>query len=174
MLLIGSLVGAFWFLAFVTAQVVIFAARPIRNRSAVIMLLFGCAVAAALLSAMLVPADLLAGITTRSHRLLAVVAAVAVMVSAFILYMPFYYTIVTSLSVQTIVLIHEAPDHRLPLGTVASPTVYDQIVRGRLASMVQAGNLTRHGLRYVATAKGQRIGRVFAALKDLWKLGPGG
>jgi hypothetical protein len=173
-LLIGALLGGLWFTLFVCAHVGTFASRPIRNRSAAILLLYGLACCGAVASAILVPADVLPGLVPTSHRIVAVLAAALVMACAFILYMPFYYTITTSLSIQTLIVIDEAPGHRLPLDEVASPRVYDQIVRGRLESMVTAGNVTRQGDRYHATPKGQRVARCFDALKRLWRLGPGG
>ena len=174
MLLIGSVIGALWFAGFVAAHVALFALRPVQNRSRAIVTLFGLALFGGLATATLVPADLFAGVTPTSHRVVAALAAGLVMACAFILYMPFYYTITTSLSVQTVIAIDEAPGHQLPLDTLTSPQVYDQIVRGRLASMVAAGNVTCQDGRYVATAKGARVARFFAGLKRLWRLGPGG
>lgn len=174
MLLIGSLLGAVWFALFVAVHVGTFASRPVQNRSAVILMLFGGAFLGALVSAALVPADLIPGVVPTSHRLMALLAAGLVMACCFVMYMPFYYTIVTSLSVQTVISIDEAPGHRVPLDALASSKVYDRIVRGRLESMVQAGNLVRDGGRYRATPKGQRTAGIFAGLKDLWRLGPGG
>jgi hypothetical protein len=173
-LLIGALAGAVWFFLFVAAHVVTFATLPVRNRSGTILLLFGAAFVGALLSAALVPSDVVPGVIPTSHRLLAPLAAGLVMACGFVLYMPFYYTIVTSLSVQTVITIDEAPGHRLPLDALASPKVYDRIVRGRLDSMVRAGNLVRDGERFRATPKGARTAGTFARLKSLWKLGPGG
>ena len=174
MLLIGALLGALWFGVFVAAHVGTFASRPIKNRSRVILILFGSAFVGAIVSTLLVPADLLPGLVPTSHRLMAVLAATLVMACAFVLYMPLYYTITTSLSVQTVIAIEEAPGGRLALDDLASPQVYEQIVQGRLDSMVVAGNLTRTGDRYQATQKGQRVARFFATLKQLWRLGPGG
>ena len=174
MLLIGSLLGALWFLVFVCAHVGTFASRPITHRSAVIVRLYGLAFVGALASAALVPADVLPGVTPVAHRITALLAAAAVMAGAFILYMPFYYTITTSLSVQTVIAVEQAPGQRLEVDTLASPATYRQIVQGRLDSMVTAGNLTRDGDRYRATPKGRRVAGFFASLKSLWRLGPGG
>lgn len=174
MLLIGSLAGGLWFLLFVAAHVGVFATRPIRNRSAVILLLFGLAVLGALPTASFVPADVVPGLVPTSHRLMAPLAALLVMACCFVLYMPFYYTIVTSLSIQTLIAIDEAPGHRQALDALVTPELYDTIIAGRLASMVQAGNLVRDGARYRATPKGQRTAGIFATLKALWRLGPGG
>ena len=174
MLLIGSLAGGVWFPLFVAAHVGTFATRSVRNRSGTILLLFGAAFLGALVSAALVPVDVVLGSAPTSHRVQALLAAGLVMACGFVLYMPFYYTIVTSLSVQTVITIDEAPGHRLPLDALASPKVYDRIVRGRLDSMVQAGNLVRDGERFCATAKGRRTAGAFAMLKSIWKLGPGG
>jgi hypothetical protein len=173
-LLIGSLVGGAWFMAFVVTHVGTFATFPIRNRSAAVLALFGGSVAGALLSAAFVPADAIPTVVPTSHRAMAVLAALLVMACCFVLYMPLYYTIATSLSVQTMIAIEEAPGQRLALGTLASPDVYGQIVAGRLASMVQSGYLSTDGDRYRATPRGRRMAHSFGALKDLWRLGPGG
>src|SRR5881628_150904 len=101
MLLIGSLAGGIWFLLFVAAHVGTFATRPVKNRSGVILLLFGLALLGALLSAVFVPATVIPGLVPTSHRAMAPLAALLVMACCFVLYMPFYYTIATSLSVQT-------------------------------------------------------------------------
>jgi hypothetical protein len=173
-LLIGSLIAACWFAVFVVAHVVTFASVPIRNRSTVILLLYGLAFVCAVASAIFVSAGSLPWVAPSSHRILAVTAAALVMGCAFILYMPFYYTITTSLSIQTIITIDEAPGRRMALDILASPATYEPIVLGRLESMVVAGNLRRDGDRYVATPKGRRVARFFAWLKQLWRLGPGG
>lgn len=174
MLLIGSLAGGIWFLLFVAAHVGTFLTRPIKNKSAMILLLFGLAIVGALLTAAFVPSDIIPGVVPTSHRAMAPLAALLVMACCFVLYMPFYYTIATSLSVQTVVAIDDAPGHRMALAALAAPEVYEKIIAGRLVSMVQAGNLVTDGDRYRATPKGQRTARIFGTLKEVWRLGPGG
>lgn len=172
--MIGALVGGVWFVLFVAAHIGTFGTRKVLNRSAVILRLFGLAVVGALLSAILIPADIIPGVVPSGHRALAPLAAGLGIACCFIVYMPFYYTIATSLSVQTVIAIDEAPGHRLALAVLAAPEVYERIIAGRLASMVQAGNLVSDGFRYRATAKGRRTAATFESLKELWKLGPGG
>jgi len=174
MLLIGSLLGGLWFLLFVAAHIGTFATRPIKNRSAAILLLFGLAILGAVLSATFVPADVIPGVVPTSHRAMSPLAALLVMACCFVLYMPFYYTIATSLSVQTVIAIDDAPGHQMALAALAAPEVYEKIIAGRLVSMVQASNLVSDGYRYRATPKGQRTARIFGTLKEVWRLGPGG
>src|SRR5262245_51509777 len=98
MLLIGAVAGGVWFGLFVLAQVGTLAARPVRNRAAVTLMLFAGALVGALLSAALLPADLIPAAHPTSHRLMALLAAALVMSCGFVLYMPLYYTVATSLS----------------------------------------------------------------------------
>src|SRR5690242_15799203 len=112
MLLIGSLLGGIWFLLFVAAHVGTFATRPVKNRSGAILLLFGLALLGALLAATYIPVTVVPGVVPISHRVMAPLAALLVMACCFVLYMPFYYTIATSLSVQTVIAIDDAPGHQ--------------------------------------------------------------
>jgi hypothetical protein len=173
-LLIGALVGGFWFVLFAVAHVATFASLPVRNGSAVILRLFGLAVVGALLAAAFVPAGVIPGLVPSGHRFMAPLAAGLMMGCCFILYMPLYYAVATSLSIQTVIAIHEAPGRRLALAALAAPDVFEQIAAGRLTSMVRAGNLVGDGCRYRATPKGRRTATTFARLKALWRLGPGG
>src|SRR5207237_2782046 len=87
MLLIGSLRGGIWFLLFVAAHVGTFATRPVKNRSAVILLLFGLALLGGLLSATFIPATIIPGVVPTSHRAMAPLAVLLVMACCFVLYM---------------------------------------------------------------------------------------
>jgi hypothetical protein len=174
MLLIGALVGALWFGAFVVLHVAVSTKRPVTARSRLLLRLFTPACAGTLLSAAVVPLDIIPGIAPTSHRAVALLAALVVIASGFVLYAPLYYTIVSSISVQTLIAIDAASNRRVRLDVLASLNVYDQIVSGRLASMVMSGALVRNGDRYQASRKGLAIVRSFTVLKHLWCLEPGG
>jgi hypothetical protein len=92
----------------------------------------------------------------------------------FVLYMPFYYTVATSLSVQTMILVDEAGPAGLPLSYLESLFASKNVLSARLGIMVNNGYLVQVGDRFQVTAKGATISRVFGGLKGLWRLGAGG
>jgi hypothetical protein len=96
------------------------------------------------------------------------------MLCLFVLYMPFYFTIAASLSVQSLILIARAPHGRMPLVELREHFASRQILEQRLETMVRNGYLFRSGERYHPTAKGKLVGRAFQVVKRCWKLGAGG
>jgi len=108
------------------------------------------------------------------NQILGVCYGLLVMGCSFILYMPFYYTIVTSLSVQTLVLLHASPSHGLSLSELQQRFASRRTVEERMKIMVRNGYLKEHNGKYTATLKGHLVSRFFCAVKQLWRLGPGG
>jgi hypothetical protein len=106
---------------------------------------------------------------------IALALAMSLLTSAclFVLYVPAVYTVLTSLSVQTIIALHRSSG-RLPevelYGHFAGPAMFE----GRLQTLVESGYLARHEGRYRTTSRGLAIAGPFAALKTFWRLGPGG
>ncbi len=92
----------------------------------------------------------------------------------FVLYMPLYYVIATSLSVQTIIAILEAGPEGRSLDILKNVFGSNDLLRKRLETLVTNGYLIHDGDRFRATRKGVRISHVFFWLKNLWRLGPGG
>jgi hypothetical protein len=142
MLLIGALVGALWFGAFVVLHVAVSTKRPVTARSRLLLRLFTPACAGTLLSAAVVPLDIIPGIAPTSHRAVALLAALVVIASGFVLYAPLYYTIVSSISVQTLIAIDAASNKRVrrldsrerALGGGGCLTSNVTVARNRMAS----------------------------------------
>src|SRR5437773_3061192 len=105
------------------------------------------------------------------NQILAGCYGLLVMACSFILYMPFYYTIVTSLSVQTLVLLHASPRHSLSLSELHQRFASKRTIEERMRIMVHNGYLKEQDGRYSATLKGHIVSRFFCALKELWRLG---
>jgi hypothetical protein len=162
------LAAAAWFAAFVLAHVLGW--RAGRSQAGWLLLTY-----AASLVGMLVT---VASVTLASHGLLPAIlaAALATLISAclFVVYVPAVYTVLTSLSVQTMLML------RRHGGAMAERELYDRfagraIVRDRLATLVASGYLVPEGgTRFRLTPRGRSLARAFAFVKALWKLGPGG
>jgi predicted transcriptional regulator len=88
--------------------------------------------------------------------------------------MPFYYVVLTSLSVKTLVMLHYQVDGQIPSTHLRMPFVSEAFVTDRLDTMVANGFLTKADGAYAVTSKGEKIARTFIFLKLFWKLGPGG
>jgi hypothetical protein len=94
-------------------------------------------------------------------------------VCAFLLYMPFYYTIAASFSVGMLITLTRGRDG-VPLSALEARHPFEAILAQRLAALASAGYARRDGAGYRLTPKGTLVARLFAAVKRLWRLGPGG
>lgn len=96
------------------------------------------------------------------------------LIGLFVMYMPFYYTVVASLSVKTIILLSRRQDFAMPLSTVRGQFVSRALVAQRLQTMKDNGFLVETSNGYALTPKGRTIATLFSAVKRVWKLGAGG
>jgi hypothetical protein len=105
--------------------------------------------------------------------LLSILIAVLTSACLFVLYVPGVYTILTSLSVATLVLLRRTG------GCMPERSLYDcfatrGIVQQRLCVLVGAGYLAEDACGFSLTPRGRAFARAFAFIKRLWCLGPGG
>jgi len=159
-----------WTVAFVIAQVSLLRWVVLRNRFKATAAAFLLALAGNSLSVF----DILVGTAGTARALLNVFYADLAMLCALILYMPFYYTIATSLSVQTMITMGSIADAHTPLTELHERFATPSILNGRLESMVASGYLSERGACYGLTRKGRITARVFQWFKKFWRLGPGG
>jgi hypothetical protein len=162
----GLILGVAWFAVFLIAHVALFRCSEVHQRFQVIV-----RVLLAAMVGMLVSCPVAAGSGQTAGRAL---TGALVMASLWVLYMPFYYVVVSSTSVRTLVALHEAPGRALPIQRLYAVFASEQILAHRLDSMVRYGNLVREGDRFRLTRKGRRPARVFRGIKDLCRLGTGG
>ncbi len=92
----------------------------------------------------------------------------------YVLYMPFYFVVMTSLSVDTIVMLLKQPSRRLPLAALRERFTSEQFVTDRFEIMGRNGLLRKTPQSYCITGKGRRAIRPFMLVKALWRLGAGG
>lgn len=164
----GIVSGTFWFAVFLVAHVWLFHARPVSNRFKAIIRIFAGAVIGHGLT-MLFAAEAFG-----SRGWMSLLSGLVVMACLFVLYMPFFFTIGTSLSVQTMIRIDRAAGCTVPVTELREAFASKRLLVGRLETMVANGYLVRDGDRYQVSLKGQVIAKVFAALKGAWRLGKGG
>jgi hypothetical protein len=92
----------------------------------------------------------------------------------YVLYAPFYYVVMTSLSVRTTVLLGRQADGAMPLQTLHDRFASRQLVAQRLQTMTANGFLRATPQGYALTGKGRLTARFFDLFKRLWMLGSGG
>jgi hypothetical protein len=116
-------------------------------------------------------------LTAWHHGMQAVILAalMAALTSAclFALYVPALYTVLTSLSVQTMMLLRRRG------GALPEAELYDRfasrkIMEQRLATLLASGYVAPDGPCYRLTPRGRAIAKLFRPVKILWNLGPGG
>jgi len=110
---------------------------------------------------------------TSSGFLLPIVLALMTSACLFVLYVPAVYTVLTSLSVQTLVMLRRRG------GALSATELYERfasraILDERLATLAASGYLIADGERFRLTLRGRGLARAFAFVKASWKLGPGG
>lgn len=91
-----------------------------------------------------------------------------------VLYMPFIYTLTHSLSVETLLLLDQCENGRLPEVRLSEIFAAPDFLYERLNSMVESSYLIVSGSRYRLTPRARALAAGFRWLKSSWRLGPGG
>ncbi len=165
----GIVSGFCWFISFLIAHVALFHRRHVENCFSLIVRIYLICLSGHAATV------LLAGETRPpSERFAALICGLVLMGCLFILYMPFYYNVVNSLSIQTLIILRESAGLNLPLERLQERFAGESIVAGRLDTMVANGYLERGSGKYFLTAKGRWVARFFASLKAFWRMGVGG
>ena len=91
----------------------------------------------------------------------------------FVLYVPFYYTLTTSLSVATLILLLKKG------GQLTEAELYGRfagsdLAAGRLSALCDSGYIAPVNGSYRATSRGRVVARFFSEIKSLLRLGAGG
>jgi hypothetical protein len=173
-MILGILAGLLWFAFFFAAHLAVIRWARIETRARLNQRLFLAGLAGIPIS--LVPAVAVAQGSVLAHggETMAILWGVLSYIGLFVLYMPFYYTVVASLSVRTMVMLHRRPDARMPVTELREEFASRGLVGQRLATMAANGFLVPRGDAYALTLKGRSIATVFCWVKRFWKLGSGG
>ena len=158
---------AIWFLVFVYLHIVGLRSRKGNAQWLVLSYAACCAAKLVTVAALSMWRD--------SGQTLLLLLFIALLTSAclFVLYVPAVYTILTSLSVATLILLRRAG------GRLTEKSLFDRfatrgLVQQRLCVLVGAGHLAESVCGFSLTSRGRALARAFAFLKRLWCLGPGG
>jgi hypothetical protein len=162
-MIFGILSGVFWFLVFLTCKIGILHHYRIKNKSRIIIRLFLITILAGLVLSVFL-----------GRSIPEITIGLVVMFSFFILYMPFYYTIASSVSIQSLVLLAEKRTHTSTMGELKQRFASAEIVSYKLKSMENSGLLLSNGETYKVTLKGRFVAWAFGLIKSIWNLGPGG
>ena len=158
---------AIWFLVFVYLHIVGLRSRKGNVHWLVLSYAACCAATLVTVVALSVWRD--------SGQTLLLSIPIAVLTSAclFVLYVPAVYTILTSLSVATLILLRST-DGRMPETSLYDRFATRGIIQQRLCVLVDAGYLAENACGFRLTSRGRALARAFAFFKRLWCLGPGG
>jgi hypothetical protein len=173
-MILGLLAGLVWFALFLAAHLAVIRwSRPeLKARLAQRLFLAGLAGIAIGLSPAV--AFLYGSPLGHGGLIMAVICGILVYVGLFVLYMPFYYTVVASLSVRTMVVVHRRPDGRMPIAELREKFASRRLVGQRLATMATNSFLIDRGDGYALSSKGRLTAMVFSWIKRFWRLGAGG
>ena len=165
--LIGVTAAAAWFLVFFFAHVG--GLRAGFENARWLLISYAACFLAALVTAIL----LTGGHHGMDGVILAAMMAALTSVGLFALYVPALYTVLTSLSVQTMMLLRSRG------GAMPEVELYDRfasrkIMEQRLATLLGSGYVALDGPSYRLTPRGRAIANFFKPIKILWNLGPGG
>lgn len=172
-LTLGIVSGGSWFALFWLTHITLFHCRDLRDRFKLISRLFVTA-ATGHLATMATLFGSLSLVRGATDGAIALMAGWLVMLCVFVLYVPFLFTIGTSLSVQTMILVARAPEGQLSKAELQTRFASIHLAAERLATMEVNGYLIREEQGYRLTRKGVLVARVFRGLKVLWRLGAGG
>jgi hypothetical protein len=171
---LGLLLGLFWFTLFFAAHLAVIRRARSEAKARINQRLFLAGLVGIAISLWPVAAVLHGSPPALSGLITAMACGILGYLGLFVLYMPFYYTIVTSLSVRTIVMLQRRPDHRMPIAELREEFVSRRLVGQRLATMDANGFLVQRGDAYALSLKGRATAKIFSWVKRLWKLGVGG
>jgi len=171
-MILGLLAGLLWFALFFATHLVVIRWAHSESKARINQRLFFAGLAGIAISLWATTAVLQGA--ARGVLIMAIICGVLVYIGFFVLYMPFYYTVVASLSVRTMVLILRQPTGRMQVAELREVFVSRQLVGERLATMVTNGFLIGRGEGYALSQKGRLTATVFSWIKRFWRLGAGG
>jgi hypothetical protein len=160
-------IAAMWFLIFICLHIV--GLRSQRDNAQWLICSYATCYVVTLLSVVLLSIWLDFGHT----MVLLLVTAGLSSACLFVLYVPALYTVLTSHSVATLILLRRSGG-RMPEANLYQRFATRGIMQQRLSVLANAGYVVE-GVRGLSlTRRGRGLARPFALVKKLWRLKPGG
>jgi hypothetical protein len=173
-MILGALYGTSLFALFLLAQLILMRVLPPRlrlawNKRCVVIALI-------VLSATVGPLLRLTDVATLGSggSLLGALWGDLTFLCLYVLYMPFYFIIMTSLSVETLVMLAQQADGTLPAAQLRARFASEAFAADRFETMVRSGLLEKTPDGYAVTNNGTRAVFPFLLVKAVWRLGTGG
>jgi hypothetical protein len=173
-MILGLLAALPWFALFFFAHLAAIRWAPTESKARINQRLFLAGLGGIAISLWPATAVLHGSPLAHGGLIMAVLWGILSYAGLFVLYMPFYYTVVASLSVRTIVMLHRRPNDRMPIAQLREEFVSRRLVGQRLASMAANSFLIDRGNEYGLSQKGRSTAAVFSWIKKFWRLGTGG
>jgi hypothetical protein len=173
-MILGLLAGLLWFALFFAAHLAAIRWARLESKARINQRLFLAGLAGITISLWPTTAVFPDSPIAHGGFTMAVVWGILGYIGLFVLYMPFYYTVVASLSVRTMVMLHGRPDGRTPVAELREEFVSRRLVGQRLATMATNGFLIDLDNGYALSPKGRLTAMVFSWIKRFWRLGAGG
>ena len=173
-MILGLLAGLLWFAVFFSAHLAVIRWARSESKARISQRLFLAGLSGIAISLWPTTAVLHDSTLARGGVVMAAICGVLVYIGFFVLYMPFYYTVVASLSVRTMIMILRQPTGRMQVAELREVFVSRRLVGERLATMVTNGFLIGRGEGYALSQKGRLTATVFSWIKRFWRLGAGG
>jgi hypothetical protein len=167
-MILGLLAGLLWFALFFAGHLAVIRWAPSESKARINQRLFLAGLAGIAIS--LWPASAVLHHSAFAHGGLIMAVICGLLGYAGL----FYYTVVASLSVRTMVMVHRRPDGRMPVVELREEFVSRRLVGQRLATMATNGFLIDRGDWYALSPKGRLTATVFSWIKSFWRLGAGG
>jgi hypothetical protein len=170
----GFVCGVLCFAIFAAGQVVVLRSVARGRPQATNRLLLGC-MATAIVGVVPIVSLSRPSIWTHGGAIMGCLWAALTFGCLLVLYMPFYYTIASSLSVRTVVFLSSTAGEGTAAAAVRERFISQELIRHRLNTMSANGFLkpVNQG-GFIVTRKGRAFATFFNGLNQLWRMGPGG
>ncbi|MDP3561069.1 MAG: hypothetical protein Q8R83_02675 [Legionellaceae bacterium] len=171
------LLSFFWFLIFIITHNVAFFVLDNQSRAKIIINTFKLSICALFISIWLYSKY---SHFFNNHEFYPVfwnyLYGLVISVSFFILYMPFYYTVASSLSIQSMIKIFDnsLAGKNTELDCLREQFTSKELMQDRMSLMIDNGYIYEFENKYYLTTKGKRTAKIFSQIKNIWKLGAGG
>jgi hypothetical protein len=173
-MILGILAGLLWFTLFFVAHLAVIRWADLEAKALMNQRLFLAGLAGIAISLWPAAAVVQDPPLAQGGLLMAILCGILIYVGLFVLYMPFYYTVVASLSVRTMIMLLRRPGGQMPIAELREEFVSRRLVGQRLATMQANGFLVSRGDVYALSPMGRSTAMIFSGLKTLWRLGAGG